>query len=510
MYPSRQSFLVFGLSRSGVAAAEFLLSKKAEVFVYDDVKIGATERAIARLTKIGAKTLDEEAFRTASESIDVLLLSPGVPVDHPIAVAFKRRKKAVIGETELAALYIKCPVFAITGTNGKTTTVTMLTSILKEAGTEAFSCGNIGAPMTNFVDAQKNAVAVAEISSFQLETLNSLRPHVAAVLNISEDHLNRHYTMENYVFLKKKLLRNLTEAEFAVLNYDDLTVRAFAESTKAKVVWFSLKERVDGAYIENGEIYCFGKKIVDLEKLPFSQAHNRENALAAAACAYLAGCAPQAICSALIAFRGVPHRIETVGKTGGVTYVNDSKATNVDSTLKAAQSMREETLLLLGGKDKGYDYDVLFRTLKNTRVVRCIVYGENAVKIFASAVRVGYKNVTLTENFAYALRIAKLLAQEGQTVLLSPASASFDEFSSYEERGEAFVSTVLAWQREEDAKKGEFSSEEKRLKNLADDVCGENGQKIGDGISEDCDGESGVFSHGNGAKNRAESKDAEE
>lgn len=467
MYPANQSFLVLGLSRSGVAAAEFLLSEGAETYVFDDVRGGAVEKAVQSLTEKGAKTVNESLLPELINRCHALVLSPGIPVDHPLAVAFKRAGKAVIGETELAARYLKCCVLAVTGTNGKTTTVSMLAEMLAAGGIKAKVCGNIGVPMLSCRNLAERDVAVAEISSFQLETLSSLKPHIAAVLNISEDHLNRHYNMENYVYLKSRLLKNQQETEYAVLNYDDSVVRGFAEKTRAKVVWFSRKERVDGAYIENSSLFFRGEEIVKIKELALREAHNIENALAALACAKLMKINNEAVAKALKTFKGAPHRIETAGVVDGVTYIDDSKGTNVDSAVHAAQCMKNETVLLLGGKDKGYEYAPLFEALKQTKVVRCVIYGENAFKILESAAKTGYKNVTLTEKFDYAVKIARLLAARGQTVLLSPASASFDEFQSYEERGDRFVSVVRAWQEEERVR----AEEERLLIGAADDFA---------------------------------------
>lgn len=467
MYPANQSFLVLGLSRSGVAAAEFLLSEGAETYVFDDVRGGAVEKAVQSLTEKGAKTVNESLLPELINRCHALVLSPGIPVDHPLAVAFKRAGKAVIGETELAARYLKCCVLAVTGTNGKTTTVSMLAEMLATGGVKATACGNIGVPMLSCRNLAERDVAVAEISSFQLETLSSLKPHIAAVLNISEDHLNRHYNMENYVYLKSRLLKNQQETEYAVLNYDDSVVRGFAEKTRAKVVWFSRKERVDGAYIENGNLFFRGEEIVKIEELALREAHNIENALAALACAKLMKINNEAVAKALKTFKGAPHRIETAGVVDGVTYIDDSKGTNVDSAVHAAQCMKNETVLLLGGKDKGYEYAPLFEALKQTKVVRCVIYGENAFKILESAAKTGYKNVTLTEKFDYAVKIARLLAARGQTVLLSPASASFDEFRNYEERGDRFVSVVRAWQEEERVR----AEEERLFIGAADDFA---------------------------------------
>ena len=467
MYPANQSFLVLGLSRSGVAAAEFLLSEGAETYVFDDVRGGAVEKAVQSLTEKGAKTVNESLLPELINRCHALVLSPGIPVDHPLAVAFKRAGKAVIGETELAARYLKCCVLAVTGTNGKTTTVSMLAEMLAAGGVKATACGNIGVPMLSCRNLAERDVAVAEISSFQLETLSSLKPHIAAVLNISEDHLNRHYNMENYVYLKSRLLKNQQETEYAVLNYDDSVVRGFAEKTRAKVIWFSRKERVDGAYIENSSLFFRGEEIVKIKELALREAHNIENALAALACAKLMKINSEAVAKALKTFKGAPHRIETAGVVDGVTYIDDSKGTNVDSAVHAAQCMKNETVLLLGGKDKGYEYAPLFEALKQTKVVRCVIYGENAFKILESAAKTGYKNVTLTEKFDYAVKIARLLAARGQTVLLSPASASFDEFQSYEERGDRFVSVVRAWQEEERVR----AEEERLLIGAADDFA---------------------------------------
>ena len=237
MYPKNQVFFVLGLSRSGKSVAEYLLKRGATVYLYDDIVCDRVEQLAKALQEKGAKRLQKEELATAPEFCDALVLSPGIPIDHPLAVAFKRKGKAVLGETEIAARDMRATTVAVTGTNGKTTTVSMLTQTLEKGGLKVNACGNIGLPMVDFCGMDLDAVAVAEISSFQLETLNSLRPHIAVVLNVTEDHLNRHYTMENYVFLKAKLLKNLTEMEYAVLNYDDLTVRDFAEKTKAKILY---------------------------------------------------------------------------------------------------------------------------------------------------------------------------------------------------------------------------------------------------------------------------------
>lgn len=445
MYLSKQSFLVLGLSRSGTAAAEFLLKEKAKVYLYDDIDGENIRAAKARLTGLGAVALEKEKLTASVEYCDGLVVSPGIPIDHPLAVLYKRNGKAVLGETEIAARVMKVPCVAVTGTNGKTTTVSMLAKIFTEAGIKAVACGNIGAPMLSV--GEDAGLAVAEISSFQMETLNSLRPHAAVVLNVTEDHLNRHYTMENYIFLKRKLLRNLTPTEYAVLNYDDNIVRGFAEETKAKVVWVSLRERVRGAYLENGGLYYDGEKVMEADELMLGGAHNQQNALAAVAVAKIFGIENEKIANSLTSFKGVKHRIEEVGTVDGVTYIDDSKATNVDATVKALSCMKTDTVVLLGGKDKGYEYRRLFFALKKSKAVAAVLYGENRYKLLEAAREEGFEPVTLCTRFAEAVTIARTVAKRGQTVLLSPASASFDEFTGYEERGEVFVETVKSFER---------------------------------------------------------------
>ncbi len=446
MYPKTQIFFVFGLSRSGQAAARFLLDKGATVYVYDELLSPRVEQSLALLQSLGARTVENNQLEQVCKVSDVLVLSPGIPIDHPIAVTFKRAGKAVVGETELAARYMRCPVIAVTGTNGKTTTVSMLTELLNAGGYQATACGNVGTPMLSCLEAleqaKEQAVAVAEISSFQLETLSSLRAHITLILNITEDHLNRHYTMENYIFLKRKLLNRATAAEYAVLNYDDPIVREFAEKTRASVLFFSVREKVTGAYYQQGDIYFNNEKIMSADDLPVSGLHNIQNALAAIAAAKLMGVKTQAIVQALAQFKGVAHRLQPIGQWQGVAFVDDSKATNADASIKAVDCMKRETVLLLGGKDKGYEYQSLFSAMKKSKVVHAVLYGENRYALLKCAREQGYKEVTVCPRFSQAVSIAVTLAKAGQTVLLSPASASFDEFANYEERGDAFVSFV--------------------------------------------------------------------
>ncbi len=497
MYPARQVFLILGLSSSGCAAAEYLLDSGAKVCIYDDIQSERVEKTAKTLEEKGAKRLKKENVMQAVETCDALVISPGIPVDHPLAVAFKRAKKAVIGEMEIAARILKMPIIAITGTNGKTTAVSMITNVLNAGGLESHACGNIGTPALE-MRCNQSGVAVMEVSSFQLETVRSLRPHIAVVLNITEDHLSRHYNMENYTFLKAKLLKNSTETEYAVLNFDDPIVRGFAEKTRAKIVWFSVREKVRGAYFENGDLYFLGEKIISKTALLAEGLHNVQNALATIAVAKIMGIENEVIAKSLSDFKGIKHRIERVGQVDGIECINDSKGTNVDATLKAVECMKSETVLLLGGKNKGYDYHKLFAVLKNSIVVHAVLYGENRYELLKSARECGFESFTLCKEFAFAVEIGLKIAKRGQTLLLSPASASFDAFANYEERGDAFVEIIQREQRRwKDEKVAKRQEQEREMEEPTEreendesfgngsDIHGENNGEFQERFSED-------------------------
>lgn len=443
MYFGNQKFLVAGLSRSGEASARFLLSRGAAVWIYDDVVTDTVRQTIDRLVAAGAREVTAETLRDAVAACDVLVLSPGIPIDNSLPVSFRKAGKAIIGECELGAMFLRATAVAVTGTNGKTTTVSMIDAALNACGKKSVPCGNYGNPLVNIVeDADFDDYAVIEVSSFQLETLFSLRSHIAVITNITEDHLNRHYNMENYIFLKSKLIRGLRESEFAVLNFDDANTRRLAASTRGKVVWFSASQTVDGAYLEDGKVCFRGERLFDADKLTLGGRHNLENALAATAVCALLGLDMRTVSDALCSFRGVKHRVEKICELKGVDYVDDSKGTNVDAALKAAGCMARPTIMLLGGKDKGYDYSPLFKGLAGSKVVHCIIYGENRFKICAAATAEGFGSFSLCVDFSTAVQLSKIMAKPGQCVLLSPASSSFDEFSDYEERGDAFARIV--------------------------------------------------------------------
>lgn len=444
MYLLKQKFLVAGISKSGVASANLLLKHGATVYIYDDVENELVEQSIQNLVNQGAIRVDTPQLEKMAEICDVLVLSPGIPIDHSLPILFKRRKKRIIGEMELGMQFLHNTKIAVTGTNGKTTIVTMLDTILKADSMTSVACGNIGLPLCSVVEElEKDAIVVLEVSSFQLETLYSLIPHIYIVSNITEDHLNRHYTMENYIFLKNKPMRLMRESEFAVLNYDDNNVRIFAEQAKCNIVYFSMHTVVDGGYIRDNCIYYFDEKIMQINDLSLKGKHNIQNALAAICAAKIMGVSNESIVSSLKSLKGVRHRFEKVAEFNGITYINDSKGTNVDATITAIEQLDRESVLLLGGQDKGYNYNILFEKIKESNIVHTIIYGENRYKLLQSAIQCNESRITLCADFTLAVKIAQMTAKSGQIILLSPASSSLDAFKNYAERGELFERLVL-------------------------------------------------------------------
>lgn len=443
MYLKRDKFLIVGISKSGIAATELLARKGAKCYIYDDADDEKPNAARKILEEKGATDVDKGELDGVLNEITIVVLSPGVPIDQEIPVKAKKLGKRITGELELASLFCLSPIIAVTGTNGKTTVCSMIGDFLSKGGIKNELLGNIGTPLSSFVErSTEDTVAICETSSFQLETSFSFAPHIAVVANVTPDHLSRHYNMENYVYLKKKILSRLTESEFAVLNYDDPITRGFGENLRAKVVYFSTKTEVNGAYASDGKIFYKGKFVVETNTLPISGEHNLSNLLASICVAEIMGIDERSIAEAAREFKGVKHRIQYVGTRNGVDFFNDSKATNSDATEKALDAMTKPTVLVLGGKDKGLDFKELFAKIKNSRVKSAILTGESRSRLYAAANEVGYSDVSVVKDFDLAVKVAALSASEGDAVLLSPACSSFDAFSSYEERGDKFIELV--------------------------------------------------------------------
>ena len=441
MYYKKEVFLIVGLAKSGLSCGKFLALRGAKCYFYES-NPSVKEKNEPIVSAMGGIVVGEQELDSVLQEVSVIVLSPGVPIDSAIPKKARSLGKRITGEMEIGANYIKSPIIAITGTNGKTTTSYMLEKIFSLSQIKGVAVGNIGIPICSQVEnLDENSVAITEISSYQLETCNLIIPHIAIILNITPDHLTRHYTMDNYIFLKSKLLRNMRESEWAVLNYDDTTVRGFAEKTRAKTVYFSLIEKVNGAYVLDGGIYFKHEKILEIQELALQGEHNVQNALACVCAGKIMGISNETIVQGLKTFKGVKHRIEFIREIEGVKYYNDSKSTNPDSTLKALSTMKNSTVLLLGGKDKGLDYTELFNQIKSQPVSICL-YGETKYKMLESAKNCGIKNLSLTQDMVNAVKIAKIMAKSGDNILLSPACSSFDEFCGYEERGEKFIETV--------------------------------------------------------------------
>ena len=446
-----QRVLVLGMARSGVAVAELLCRQGAVPLLNDRKSKQELGDALAPLRGLPCEWhLGEEPIPLLDIS-DVLLISPGVPIDSPVVLAAREKGIPVTGELEVASQLAAGTLVALTGTNGKTTTVSLLGEIYRAAGKIAYVAGNIGYPLSAAAMKSKpEDMLVAEVSSFQLETTDTFHPRVAAVLNITEDHLNRHYTMENYIAVKRHIFHRMNGADTAVLNYDDPACRKMAEGLAAQVAWFSRTQEVErGAFVKEGRITLRWKgeekPVCGVDEVYIPGPHNTENALAAAMMAYASGVPTAVIRHTLRTFKGVEHRIEFVRELDGVRWYNDSKGTNVDSTIKAVQTMRAPTVLILGGSDKHVSFDALAKEIMASgQIARVVLCGATAPQIERALLDAGYTAIFRAERYPEMVKLCRELAQPGGNVLLSPACASFDQFTDYEQRGRVFKDLVNA------------------------------------------------------------------
>ena len=439
--------LVVGLGKSGVASALFLKERGARVTVSDTKSPDQLRDEIPVLLDHGITVETGGHGERTFRGQDLIVVSPGVPVDAAPLVQARAAGEPVIGEIELAAQNLPGEIVAITGSNGKTTTTTLAGEILAAGGFPVSVGGNIGTPAISLVErATRQTIVVLEVSSFQLETIQTFRPKVAVVLNVTPDHLDRHRTFQTYVDAKTRIFENQQASDFAVLNEDDPTCRTLRDRTRAQVFWFSRKKEVQkGACVRDGRIFFLNGKsqreVMLVSEIPLKGAHNVENVLAGVCAGALMGCEPAKIRQAIQNFKAVEHRLEYVATIKGVEYFNDSKATNVDATIKALESFPKNIHLILGGKDKGSDYTVLNDLLRE-RVKRVYTIGAAAEKI-ESHIK-GAADVVHAETLENAIRRASAVAEPGDVVLLAPACASFDQFQSYNHRGRVFKEVVRA------------------------------------------------------------------
>ena len=436
--------LVVGLGKSGVAAALFMKARGARVTVSDTKTQDELKEEIPQLLDEGVAVETGGHGERTFQNQDLIVVSPGVPLDAPPLQQARALGEKIIGEVELAAQFFPGSIVAITGSNGKTTTTTLAGEVLVNGGFPTVVGGNIGKPAISLVEeASDDTIAVLEVSSFQLETIETFRPHIAVVLNVTPDHLDRHRTFDAYTDAKARIFENQTANDFAVLNADDPTCARLASRTRAQVVWFSRKKEVkEGAYVHEGRIEFLDpngqREIMLTSEIPLKGSHNVENVLAAVCIGMISGVEPRRISKAVREFRAVEHRLEHVATIRGVEYYNDSKATNVDATIKALESFAANIHLILGGKDKGSDYTVLNDLLRQ-RAKRVYTIGAAAGKIES---QIRGTEIVHAETLENAIRLASDSAQSGDIVLLAPACASFDQFRNYEHRGQVFKNVV--------------------------------------------------------------------
>ena len=446
----KKKVLVFGSGISGIGATRLLEQQGADVILYDGKETLDKEELH---NKIGADSKTEivlgELRDEVIDSLDIMVMSPGVPTDLPIVNKIREKGVRIWGEIELAYRVGKGDVLAITGTNGKTTTTALLGEIMKAWKDNVYVVGNIGTPYTSIADkTTDDTIIVAEISSFQLETVEQFRPKVSAILNITPDHLDRHHTMQAYIEAKETIAKNQDSKDICVLNYEDEETRSFGEKTEATVLYFSSQRKLDrGIYLENGVIiYTDGEKCIDIchvDELKLLGMHNYENVMAAVGMALAYRVPVEIIRRSVKDFGGVEHRIEYVCEKNGVLYYNDSKGTNPDAAIKAISAMKRPTYLIGGGYYKDASYEEWIQSFDG-KVRKLILIGQTKEKIAKTAKMCGFEDTILADNLEEAVSICSKLATDGDAVLLSPACASWGMFKNYEERGDKFKELVNA------------------------------------------------------------------
>ncbi len=437
------------MARSGISAAMLLASQGADVTIQDMKPMDALEKIhdLDELRKNGIKIYAGANPDDIIERFDYVVMSPGVPCDLPFVQKAVSSGVKVISEVELAYTLTKCPVCAITGTNGKTTTTTLTGLLLQRKYKNTAVVGNIGVAYSEKVSGlDKDDYVCAEISSFQLETSHTFNPHIAAVLNITPDHLNRHKTMDNYVAVKEKIFANQSENDFTILNKNDDYCYKMADKTKGKVIFFSSSEKLDeGIFMEGENIHIrlngIDEDLINVNDLKILGVHNYENVMAAAGCALCAGVSLKDIREVLRAFNGVEHRIEYCGTYNGVDYYNDSKGTNPDASIRAVLAMKKPIVLIGGGYDKESSYDEWVKLFEG-RVKHLVLIGVTAEKIAACCDKYGFKNYEYAETFEECIDKCVKAAEDGDCVLLSPACASWGMFEDYEQRGRIFKELI--------------------------------------------------------------------
>ena len=442
--------LVCGMAKSGIAAAKLLNRLGARVTLQDMKTREEISADVLALEGEGIALYTGANPDDIACAQDMIVLSPGIPCDLPFIAAAENAGTEVISEVELAYRLTPCPITAITGTNGKTTTTTLTGEIMKAVYGGTAVVGNIGIPYSEEVQRlTERDWVVAEISSFQMEKAKDFHPHISAVLNITPDHLNRHKTMEVYIAMKEKVFAKQTAADFCILNHGDEVCRKMADKTAAKVFFFSSSDKLEeGIYLDGDAIAVrwgdINETLISVDELQILGVHNYENVMAAAAMGICAGIALDTIREVLKGFAGVEHRIEYVATVDGVDYYNDSKGTNVDASIRAVLAMKKPIVLIGGGYDKGGSFDEWTKLFPG-RVKHLVLIGVTAPKVRASAEKFGFTAISDCETFQEAVDLCREKAEEGDCVLLSPACASWGMFDNYEQRGNLFKEQVRGY-----------------------------------------------------------------
>lgn len=446
---SNRKTLVLGAGKSGISSARFLREKGAIVALHDKKPLDEWSDDAKHLKEKGIALMDGQIPSWLLDQIDLVVISPGVPTGTIPARYVDRKDGEVIGEVELAYRFMKGAVVAITGSNGKTTTTTLIGEILKNGGLKTFVGGNIGTPLVDFAEqTTEDSWTVAEVSSFQLETIKTFRPKIGICLNVTPNHMDRYDFFSDYAAAKHRMFMNQTPEDLAVLSADNETTASWVQGLRAHVTMFSVqKELEEGLFLRGSDLVCRSngaeKILMDRNGIFLRGLHNVENVLAAFAAGLACGVAPNSIAETVRNFKGVEHRIEFVRELGGVKFYNDSKATSVDATLKALEALGEDagkTVVIMGGRGKNAPYAPLIEIIE--RSVRAIVViGEDADKI-ANELG-GHTSIVRAGSMADAVRAAYEASESGDKVLLAPACASYDMFRTYEHRGQVFKKDVM-------------------------------------------------------------------
>lgn len=444
-----KNVLLVGLAKTGVSTIKKLNKLGANIIVNDIKPKEKLEGIIEEIDNLDNIEYVLGKHLENIENIDLTIVSPGVPLDLPFIEKIKSEGIKIIGEVELAYKLSKNPTFiGITGTNGKTTTTSLVGEMFKKANKDTYIVGNIGNPVIDTVDlTNENSYLVTELSSFQLESIEDFKPKVSTIINITEDHLNRHHTMENYINAKARVFKNQDKADFTILNYDDSIVRDLGKNSNGNVLYFSIKEEVkQGAYLDKNNnivIKVDGKELVLMNKSELSLPgnHNLENAMSAILMAYVLNIDTDVIIDTLRTFKGVEHRLEFVTNKDGIMFVNDSKGTNPDSTIKAITSYEKPIVLIAGGYEKQSDFTEMIKyATKNVKAL--VLLGQTADKIATTAKEHGIDNISKVEDMEAAVKKAYEIAESGDVVLLSPACASWDMYPNFEARGLDFKENI--------------------------------------------------------------------